>query len=261
MVVEINDLRVTLVQSHLYWNQPKKNRDHLSQILDNISSTDIIVLPELFTTSFSLESATEHMSGPSMLWMADIANKFNSLVMGSLPIEVNQKKYNRLIAMKPDGSYEFYDKRHLFSLMKEQEFFQAGSDRKMINFKGWKICPLICYDLRFPVFSRNTEEYDLLIYVANWPVNRIKHWDKLLEARAIENQCYTIGVNRIGFDDNGIQFNGQSKLIDMSGEIIQDLKSEECAKTITMSKSLLDSYRTKFPFLSDKDNFNILPSN
>lgn len=260
MTVEINDLKVTLVQSHLYWNQPKKNRDHLSQILEGLSSTDIIVLPELFTTSFSLESDSEPMSGPSIMWMADLAHKFGALVIGSLPIEVNKKKYNRLIAMKPNGNHEFYDKRHLFSLMKEQKFFQAGSERTVISFKGWKICPLICYDLRFPVFSRNSEDYDLLIYVANWPVNRIKHWNKLLEARAIENQCYTIGVNRIGLDDNGIQFNGQSKLIDMSGEIIEDLKNEEWAKTITISKSLLDSYRTKYPFLSDKDSFKILPT-
>ena len=226
MVVEINDLRVTLVQSHLYWNQPKKNRDHLSQILDNISSTDIIVLPELFTTSFSLESATEHMSGPSMLWMADIANKFNSLVIGSLPIEVNQKKYNRLIAMYPDGSYEFYDKRHLFSLMKEQEFFQAGSDRKMINFKGWKICPQICYDLRFPVWSRNVEEYDVLIYMANWPKPRINAWDALLKARAIENMSYVVGINRIGFDENKYVYSGHTAMIDSLGNVVSSLEED-----------------------------------
>lgn len=253
----MSQLKVTLVQSHLYWEKPKKNRDHLESLLSSVTHSDLIVLPELFSTAFSVSHEGEPMNGESMQWMSNMAKKKNASLVGSLIISERGRKYNRLIWMNADGSYHYYDKRHLFGMMNEGDYFKAGKDRLIIDFKGWKICPLICYDLRFPVFSRNDDNYDLLLYVANWPVSRIDHWDKLLLARAIENQCYVVGVNRVGTDNKGVEFNGHSTLIDFAGHIIYSEQKIEAVKTIMIDKSSLIDGRSSLPFLKDMDSFKI----
>ena len=197
------------------------------------------------------------MSGETIQWMSSLASKLKALIIGSLIINEKGKKYNRLICMSPEGSYQYYDKRHLFDLMNESSYFTAGKDRLIINFKGWKLCTLICYDLRFPVFSRNNEEFDILIYVANWPASRIDHWNKLLVARAIENQCFVAAVNRVGSDINGVEFSGHSSLIDYNGDIIYRGNNNEQLKTFTINKADLNSGRSKLPFLKDVDSFVI----
>ena len=250
-------LRITLVQSNIYWESPEKNRTQLEAKLLAASQTDLIIFPELFNTAFSVTNVGEPMSGETIQWMSSLASKLKALIIGSLIINEKGKKYNRLICMSPEGSYQYYDKRHLFDLMNESSYFTAGKDRLIINFKGWKLCPLICYDLRFPVFSRNNEEFDILIYVANWPASRIDHWNKLLVARAIENQCFVAAVNRVGSDINGVEFSGHSSLIDYNGNIIFKADGNEHLKTFTVNKVELESSRLKFPFLKDADSFAI----
>ena len=250
-------LRITLVQSNIYWESPEKNRTQLEAKLLSASQTDLIIFPELFNTAFSVTNVGEPMSGETIQWMSSLASKLKALIIGSLIINEKGKKYNRLICMSPEGSYQYYDKRHLFDLMNESSYFTAGKDRLIINFKGWKLCPLICYDLRFPVFSRNNEEFDILIYVANWPASRIDHWNKLLVARAIENQCFVAAVNRVGSDINGVEFSGHSSLIDYNGDIIYRGNNNEQLKTFTINKADLNSGRSKLPFLKDVDSFVI----
>ncbi len=250
-------LRITLVQSNIYWESPEKNRTQLEAKLLAASQTDLIIFPELFNTAFSVTNVGEPMSGETIQWMSSLASKLKALIIGSLIINEKGKKYNRLICMSPEGSYQYYDKRHLFDLMNESSYFTAGKDRLIINFKGWKLCPLICYDLRFPVFSRNNEEFDILIYVANWPASRIDHWNKLLVARAIENQCFVAAVNRVGSDINGVEFSGHSSLIDYNGDIIYRGNNNEQLKTFTINKADLNSGRSKLPFLKDVDSFVI----
>ena len=250
-------LRITLVQSNIYWESPEKNRTQLEAKLLAASQTDLIIFPELFNTAFSVTNVGEPMSGETIQWMSSLASKLKALIIGSLIINEKGKKYNRLICMSPEGSYQYYDKRHLFDLMNESSYFTAGKDRLIINFKGWRLCPLICYDLRFPVFSRNNEEFDILIYVANWPASRIDHWNKLLVARAIENQCFVAAVNRVGSDINGVEFSGHSSLIDYNGDIIYRGNNNEQLKTFTINKADLNSGRSKLPFLKDVDSFVI----
>ena len=189
-------LHIALVQSDLIWQDPISNKHRFDVLLSSVQPVDVIVLPEMFTTAFCIAGNGETMSGLSVQWMLQKAKSMNSAVCGSLIIQENNKKYNRFVWATPNGEVDFYDKRHLFSLMGEGECFTAGLDRKLIYYKGWKIFPQICYDLRFPVFSRNDLGYDILLYVANWPTRRILAWDKLLQARAIENQSFVVGVNR-----------------------------------------------------------------
>ena len=250
-------LSVTLVQSHLFWQDPFKNRNHLEALLLGVSYTDLIVLPELFTTAFCVFADAEFMHGDSIKWMSKIALEKNAVVVGSLIIQENHTKFNRLVWMRPNGNFEYYDKRHLFSMMNEEKYFDSGKERLIVELKGWKVCPLICYDLRFPVFSRNDSNYDLLLYIANWPKSRIDHWNKLLFARAIENQSYTIGVNRLGFDANAIEFNGQSTLIDFQGKTIYNANETESVKTVTICMEDLIMGRERLPFLNDMDSFSI----
>ncbi len=253
----MTELSLTLVQSHLIWEQPKANLSYFGQLLQSVKQTDVIILPELFSTAFSLSAKAESMDGESVQWMLNLSKEKNALILGSLLIEDNGYKYNRLICAFPDGSVQHYDKRHLFTLMKEESFIHKGDRRLTVEYKGWRICPLICYDLRFPVYSRNTDDYDILVYVANWPITRIQHWNQLLIARAIENQSYVVGVNRVGEDVNGIKYNGQSAVIDASGHIIYIGGEKEALKTVVVSKDSLQSARNKFPFLRDADKFTI----
>lgn len=250
-------LNITLVQSHLKWDDPIANRSHLSILLESLNQTDLIVLPEMFTTAFCMEGEAETMEGESVHWMLQLAKEKGAAICGSLNIEEEGKRHNRFVWATPGGELAFYDKRHLFSLMEEEKHFSAGSERTIIHYKGWNICPQICYDLRFPVFSRNDSAYDLLIYVANWPVRRIVAWDKLLQARAIENQSYVVGVNRVGVDTNSIVFNGHSAVYDAFGETLVFLGEEEKVVTLTIDKAIQESIRKKLPFLKDRDGFTV----
>ena len=229
--------------------------------------THVILLPEMFSTGFSMKPAAlaENMEGESVQWMKRMAVQKKVILAGSLIIEENGHYYNRLVWMQPDGRYGFYDKRHLFAFAEEDQYYSPGTQRLIASVNGWKINLLVCYDLRFPVWSRQCAEekeeaeYDVLVYVANWPEKRILAWKTLLRARAIENQCFVIGVNRVGKDGNDIVYSGDSMVIDPLGEILYQKSGEEDASTITLDKEILRQTRQRFPFLKDADDFRILP--
>lgn len=260
------NLKITLIQSELHWENADKNLAMFSQKIDDISEpTDIIILPEMFNTGFSMESEklAETMNGKSVKWMKEMANKSNAVIVGSLIIEEHEKYYNRLIWADPEGDLHTYNKRHLFRMADEHEHFNAGNDLLIVHYKGWRFCPLICYDLRFPVWSRNIDEngntaYDCAIYIANWPATRKVPWSKLLEARAIENQCYVIGLNRVGQDGKQIAYSGNSAVINPKGEVISTFPEyENSTQTITISLNELNDFREKFPVGMDADRFKI----
>lgn len=250
-----NQLHIALVQSDLFWNEPLANKNRFDALLTSVQHADVIVLPEMFTTAFCMHGSAELMNGSSVQWMLQKAKSLNAAVCGSLIIREDNQLYNRFVWVTPNGEIEYYNKRHLFSLMGEGEQFAAGVERKLIHYKDWKICPQICYDLRFPVFSRNDLGYDILIYVANWPDSRIAAWDKLLQARAIENQSYVVGVNRIGEDVNNVCFPGHSAVYDALGDVISFLREEEKIDIVTIDKSKLTQIRQRLPFLQDGDDF------
>lgn len=258
----MSDLKITLIQTVLHWENIPKNLDMFSAKIASIKEqTDLILLPEMFSTGFSMHPGklAEKMEGKSMQWMKAEAAKKNCVIAGSMIIEEKGKYFNRLVWMRPDGTYETYDKRHLFRYGKEHEHYAAGSKRLIVELKGWKICPMVCYDLRFPVWSRNKNaEYNLLIYVANWPERRNHPWKTLLLARAIENQCYVAGLNRVGEDGNKIDHSGDSAVINAKGEIISKTKAkEESTETVTLSLSELAEFRKQFPVGMDADDFSI----
>ncbi len=261
----MKDLRVTIVQTKLFWENARKNLEHIQHLLKNLkkNSTDLILLPEMFSTGFSMNAQhlAEEMSGESVEWMRDLAKKKNTVVCGGLIIKEKGKFFNRLVWMSPDGTFKKYDKRHLFRMAEENNIYSQGKEKLIIDYKNWSLFPLICYDLRFPVWSRNeslNQRYDVLIYVANWPNKRAHAWKQLLIARAIENQCYVIGVNRIGKDGNGILYSGDSVVIDPMGKRINSAKSgKETVETVILSKKQLDEYRKLFPVLLDADDFEI----
>ncbi|OFY82333.1 MAG: amidohydrolase [Bacteroidetes bacterium RIFCSPLOWO2_12_FULL_35_15] len=284
----MNDLKITLIQSNLFWENCDKNLEQFSKKISSVTEqTDLIILPEMFTTGFSMlpEKLAESMTGKTVNWMKEQAHKKQCVITGSFICEENGKYYNRLVWMKPDGTYSTYDKRHLFSMANEDKHYTSGNKKIIEEIKGWKICPLICYDLRFPIWSRNRNiphlphnstrppslahyqshkgdmlpAYDLLIYVANWPARRSFPWKTLLLARAIENQCYVIGENRVGTDGNGIDYSGDSVVIDFKGEILSKTPPhEEFTETISLSYSGLEEFRKQFPVLDDADSFEIL---
>jgi predicted amidohydrolase len=252
-------INVTLIQSNIIWEDRISNLKNYQEKLNQIESTDLIILPEMFTTGFSMspKSISENMNGETIQWMKQNAHKMNSAICGSIIIEEDSKYFNRFIWVNPDGSIHYYDKRHLFSFAGENENYTPGNEKVIIEYKGWKICPLICYDLRFPVWSRNSEDYDLLIYVANWPDKRKSAWKSLLTARAIENQCYVIGVNRVG-EDSKNYYSGDSSLINALGETLYTNSHIEETYSNTILKYDLNKVRTQLPFLNDKDNFKII---
>ncbi len=254
-------LHIVLLQSNLVWENPSENRRIFTKkIFEITEKVDLIVLPEMFTTGFSMhvKKLAETMSGETVLWMQKIAKEKNSAITGSLIIAENQKYYNRLLFVDPKGKIEIYDKKHTFSLAGEGKEFSKGSKKLIVNYKGWRICPLICYDLRFPVWARNTEDYDVLLYVANWPKERINAWDYLLKARAIENMSYCIGVNRVGVDHNDNQYTGHSIAIDYLGkEMTATCQNEEKTIYAVFNKELLSETKNKLGFLNDKDVFSI----
>jgi omega-amidase len=257
----MKNLRVTFLQSDLIWEDISANLNAFTIKLNHLKqAADVIVLPEMFTTGFSMnpEKLAEKMTGKSVTWMRKKAKKLDALVIGSLIIEDEGCYYNRLIAAFPNATVQYYDKHHLFTLSSEHKVYNAGEKRLEFNYKGWRICPLVCYDLRFPVWARNTTNYDLLIYIASWPKPRIDAWDTLLKARAIENMSYTIGVNRIGTDGNNLEYCGHSAVYDALGENIASTKeNEEAILNISLNKKELKSIRKKFNFLEDRDCFEL----
>jgi predicted amidohydrolase len=253
-------LRITTVQADLEWEDVEANLAKFSSKLAPLAGqTDVIVLPEMFTTGFSMDAKklAETMSGQTMDWLAEQANKAEAVVTGSFIAEESGNYFNRLVWMLPDGSYELYDKRHLFTLATEHETYTPGHRKLVTEWKGWKICPLICYDLRFPVWSRNAEGYDLLLYVANWPERRSHHWRHLLMGRAIENQCFVVGVNRCGRDGKGLDYSGDTTVADFAGKLLYQVAGTEAVFTISLSMEMLRSYREHLPFLADRDDFEI----
>lgn len=259
----MNNLKITIIQSNLHWENIDKNLEMFAQKISSVTEeTDLIVLPEMFTTGFSMQpqKLAEPMNGKTLKWMKEQAQKKQCVVTGSFICEEDGKYYNRLIWMKPDGSYSVYDKRHLFSMAGEDKHYTAGNKKIMEEIKGWKICPLVCYDLRFPVWSRNTNKnrYDVLIYIANWPERRAYPWKTLLLARAIENQTYVVGLNRVGNDGNEIYHSGDSAIVNFKGEIISKTPTkEEYIEAITIDYKELEDFRKQFPVLDDADEFRL----
>ncbi|WP_308991441.1 amidohydrolase [Mariniflexile litorale] len=256
-----DQLKVALIQSDLVWENPKQNRKNFSEKIDNIlKEVDVIVLPEMFTTGFTMnaETVAETMDGKTVAWMQKQASKVGAAMVGSLIISEDNAYYNRLIFVEPSGAITTYDKRHTFTLAGEDKVYSAGIEKIIINYKGWKICPLICYDLRFPVWARNVENYDALLYVANWPKPRVLAWDTLLKARAIENICYTIGVNRVGLDEEQNEYSGNSAVYDVLGNAITTIKpNREQVEVVTLDRNHINFYRNKLKFLDDKDKFTL----
>lgn len=254
-----NKLKIALIQADLVWENPTENRNRFQEKIMAISDTiDLIILPEMFTTGFSMtpENIAETMEGNTVNWMLKLAKEKNCAITGSIIITENNNYYNRLLFVHPSGKIEYYDKKHTFTLAGEHEVYTAGKTKNIIDYKGWKICPLICYDLRFPVWARNTENYDLLLYVASWPKPRIEAWDSLLKARAIENMSYTIGVNRVGVDANNYEYNGNSVAYDMLGNCMDKKNNnEEVSIIIELDKESQLKVRNRFRFLEDQDNF------
>jgi omega-amidase len=256
-----NSLRISLVQTDTIWEDVGGNLERLSVKMDEIDKdTDLIILPELFSTGFTMQAkgVAESMTGKSVQWMLHQASNKNSLVTGSVLIEEKGHFYNRLIVAFPSGELKYYDKRHLFSFAGEDKVFKAGHERLIFQYKGFRICPLICYDLRFPVWSRNTDDIDLLIYVANWPNARMLAWDTLLKARAIENLCFVAAVNRVGVDNNDLVYTGHSGIVDAMGVNLMALEpGKEFTGSYTIDKTHLHEVRSKFRFLEDRDEFEI----
>jgi predicted amidohydrolase len=259
----MSTLRFTLIQSHLHWEDSVANRTMFEEKINGITEPmEIVVLPEMFNTGFSMQPnvCAETMDGDTVSWMKRIAAEHKIILTGSLMIREGAHYFNRLVWMQPDSKFGTYDKRHLFSYGGEDNEFTPGDKRLIAQVKGWKICTMICYDLRFPVWSRMATEndYDVLMYVANWPIKRIGAWKALLQARAIENQCYVIGLNRTGIDGNGLHYPGESCIIGPLGDIIYSKPEVEDIATIQLDKDVLNDIRASFPFQKDKDEFIIL---
>ncbi len=255
-------LEIALVQSHLAWENPVQNRASFTKkIASTPTETDVIVLPEMFTTGFTMQpdGQAESMEGITVQWMQTMASTQQAAICGSMIIEEGRKYYNRFLFITPDGNVQWYDKHHLFSLAKEERVFTAGSTEVLIEYKGWKIKPQICYDLRFPVWARNTAMYDVLLYVASWPTSRIHAWDTLLSARAIENLSYCVGVNRIGMDGKGYTYNGHSAVYNALGHAITHTPMEkETIVYATLGAAHIQQTREQLPFLADANAFSIL---
>ena len=259
-------LNITTIQSNLFWEDKAANLDMLEKKINSIAEkTEIVILPEMFSTGFSMqpELFAETMNGETAEWMRRVSKENGIVITGSLIIEEEGKYFNRLLWILPNGQYGYYDKRHLFAYAREDKYYSAGNKRLIASVKGWKINLQICYDLRFPVWARqqtkeSETEYDVLIYVANWPEKRSHAWKTLLCARAIENQCYVVGVNRVGSDGNNIYHSGNSLVIDPMGQVLYHIADEEDVNTITLTKEKLDEVRTRFPFWKDADDFTML---
>lgn len=259
-IMDNSALKVTLIQMDIIWEDKKANLEKVHGFIQTLSGqTDLFVLPEMFSTGFTMDSHifAETNDGETITLLKSWAKQYNVAIAGSFITKEGGKFYNRGFFLTPDDEF-YYDKRHLFRMGGEEKFFSAGEKRLVFEHKGYRICFLICYDLRFPVWARNIEnEYDLLLYVANWPTSRIKVWDTLVRARAIENMCYVCAVNRVGTDGNRIAYNGESKMIDAKGNILASLDDGEKCETVTISKKELTDFRIKFPVWKDADKFTL----
>jgi predicted amidohydrolase len=253
------ELQLALIQSSLVWENPEENRINFSKKIRGISTdVDVIFLPEMFTTGFTMTPLSiEKKEGEiTLTWMQKMAKDTNAALVGSIPFYENNNYTNRLFFVKPNGTFEQYDKRHTFTLAGEDKVYKAGKERIIVDFRGFRICPLICYDLRFPLWARNTENFDALLYVANWPKPRISAWDALLKSRAIENMSYVIGVNRIGTDETGHEYPGHSGVYDGLGEQVVFSEKDEIIYS-KISKEHITSIREKLKFLDDRDDFSL----
>jgi predicted amidohydrolase len=255
----MQDLTATLIQCELAWEQPADNRQQIGQIISGLDHrTDLIVLPEMFTTGFSMNALAnaEEVGGATEQWLQGLARQYDCAVTGSIAVRDTAGVYNRMLFATPPG-IEYYDKRHLFRMAGEHKRYQGGDQRVTVAWRGWRILLQVCYDLRFPVFSRNRGDFDLILYVANWPAARRLHWRQLLLARAIENQACVIGVNRIGSDARGLDYSGDSLAIAGDGAQIEDRGNENGAARVVLSGAALQSYRKSFPCQLDADSFQL----
>ncbi len=259
-------MNITLIQTELAWEDRKKNIEHFRKLFNSVpEESQLVVLPEMFTTGFTMdpEKNAEPSNGAALEFMREMAALKNATVAGSVSVSDNGNFYNRLFWTGPDGSVQHYDKRHLFRMAREDQHYTAGNKKLLTEIGGWKFCPLVCYDLRFPVWSRNrfingSWDYDVLIYVANWPESRIQHWKHLLIARAIENQCYVVAVNRIGQDGNKFAHSGSSMVVNPRGEVVSNIpEHKEMITMQTLDKKYLEEYRKIFPLGLDTDDFTI----
>ncbi len=253
-------LRLTTVQSSLHWENVAANLKMFEHKLQALTgTTDLVVLPEMFTTGFSMnaKSLAEGVDGQTIRWLIKQAASINAAIIGSFIVVENGNYFNRAVVVFPDGTIQYYNKRHLFTLADEHLTFTAGDRLLIFEWKGWRICPLICYDLRFPVWSRNTDNYDLLIFMANWPHQRRQAWKSLLEARAIENQSYTVGVNRVGSDGTGHSYVGDTSIVDFAGNVLYRIAKVEGISTLELSYEQQKEFRNKLQFLNDRDLFEI----
>lgn len=255
-------LRLTLLQSDLAWQDAERNRVLLEQQLDGLAaSTDLVILPEMFTSAFALGSGAiaETPDGPTLAWMREQARRLDAALTGSIAVMDDGKRYNRLYFVTPDGRVLYYDKRHLFRMLGEHERYAAGRDKLLLTWRGWRILPLVCYDLRFPVWCRSTPQaaWDLMIVVANWPAPRAQHWRTLLQARAIENLGYVAGVNRVGRDGNGLDYAGYSAVVDAQGQELLQAGSTEGVFHCDITRSALEDWRKRFPAFMDADSFTL----
>jgi omega-amidase len=255
----VRDLTITLLQTELHWQDPAANRAMFADLIaEQAATTDLIVLPEMFTSGFTMNASanSEATDGPTTTWLQQMATEYNVAVCGSLVVNEaiagKQHCYNRLLWAAADGSMQSYDKRHLFRMADEDQHYTAGAERLIVELNGWRICPLICYDLRFPVWSRGSNQFDLLLYVANWPAPRQSAWDALLPARAVENLCYAAGVNRVGTDGNGVSYSGGSVIVDYLANV-SSAGDKAGALQSTLDGSKLERYRDKFPAWKDAD--------
>ncbi|KAA1192849.1 amidohydrolase [Pseudohalioglobus sediminis] len=255
----MQDMKVSLVQRELAWESPAENRDHIADALDAMTERpDLVVLPEMFTTGFSMNAVAnaEAPGGPSEQWLQRQARRLDCAITGSIAVRDGEQVFNRMLFATPEACHH-YDKRHLFRMAGEHKRYQGGKARVVVNWRGWRILLQVCYDLRFPVFSRNRNDYDLALYVANWPAARRAHWRQLLIARAIENLAYVIGVNRIGDDANGLHYSGDSLAIGPEGDIMADLLDQPATTSVTLSAAQLEAYRQRFPAHRDADVFQL----
>ena len=254
-------MKIALFQTKLHWEDPKANRNLIQQYIDSFQEEfDLLVLPEMFTSGFTMEpkKVSETMDGETVTFLKVMASEKNFAITGSLVIEEDGKFFNRMVFVHPNGTIEFYNKRHLFSLAGEEKVYEKGREKVIVSYKNWKICLQICYDLRFPAFARNLEDYDLVIYVANWPKPRINAWNALLMARAIENMCYCVGVNIIGEDSNKLEYVGSSQGIDYLGNELLNAEANQGLFLVKINKDIMLETRKKFNFLNDRDIFSIV---
>ncbi|HLA32609.1 MAG TPA: amidohydrolase [Pseudomonas sp.] len=257
---QLPDLELVLIQTELVWQDPAANRAHFQALLQQARGADLVVLPEMFSTGFSMESAAlaEPEEGPTSQWLLEQAQALQAVITGSLIIQAADGSYrNRLLWARPDGSLAHYDKRHLFRMAGEHRHYSAGTEQMLLELKGWQVRPLICYDLRFPVWSRDPHGTDLLLYTANWPAARRQHWNRLIPARAIENLCYVAAVNRVGLDGKGHAYSGDSQVLDFQGEALLEAGAVDGVFRVTLEAAELAAYRERFPAYRDADRFTL----